>query len=285
MLRIAIQSSGRTHDESLRLLDEVGVRLSFSEAEPFIVRSVNLPIEVLFVQKERVPSFVADGAADIGICSEFLAHESDSLDVRVLKHLGFGKATLSLAVPQSVKYRGIDWFRDRTIATPYPDVLARFFKEKSIRTNIKYLSERVYIAPQIGLADAICDRVYSGTTLMSHNLKEVETIMQSESVLISSRKLHPSKQILLDALLLRIDSAQNARNRKILRMLVPKKSIDEIISIITLTNKTEVWTTVGESMAKLEAVVDEKWLWDVIEHFKELGAGEISIIQIENFIN
>ena len=132
MLRIAIQSKGRMNQESLELLDSVGVKLVLRESNPLLVRSANFPAEVLFVEKERIPDFVLQGIVDVGICGEYLARQASTPDECIIKRLGFNKSTLSLAIPRDAKYKGIEWFMGKTIATPYPDLLLKYLKSPLI---------------------------------------------------------------------------------------------------------------------------------------------------------
>ena len=284
MLRIAIQSKGRMNQESLELLDSVGVKLSMRESNPLLVRSSNFPAEVLFIEKDRIPEFVALGIADVGICGEYLARQAGTSDDCIIKRLGFNKSTLSLAIPREVKYRGIDWFAGKTIATPYPELLTRFLKSRGVKATTRLMREHVYMAPKIGISDAICDRVYSGTSLMSENLKEVETVMTSEAILIATPSMSPLNRMILDEFLLRIDAIQAAVGKKFVRMNVPVDNVDRIVTILPAIHQPSISQYCNDGFVSVSVVMDEKRLWDILERFKELGAKEILICPIDKMI-
>ena len=151
-----------------------------------------------FIEKDRIPEFVALGIVDVGICGEYLARQAGTSDDCIIKRLGFNKSTLSLAIPRDAKYKGIEWFMGKTIATPYPDLLLKYLKSHGIKAKARLMREHVYMAPKVGIADAICDRVYSGTALMSENLKEVETVMTSEAILIATPNMTPLNKMSLN---------------------------------------------------------------------------------------
>lgn len=284
MLRIAIQSRGRMNQESLELLDSVGVKLSVRETNPIFVRSSNFPAEVLFLEKDRIPEFVAQGIADVGICGEYLASQYGTPDNCIIKRLGFNKSTLSLAIPREVKYRGIEWFMGKTIATPYPDILFKYLKSHGIKASIRLMREHVYMAPKVGIADAICDRVHSGTALMSENLKEVETVMTSEAILIATPSISPLNKMILDEFLLRIDAIQAAVGKKFVRMNVPMESLESIISILPSVHRPSLSHYQNDEFVSVSVVMDEKRLWDILERLKSLGAKEILICPIDKMI-
>ena len=284
MLRIAIQSKGRMNQESLELLDSVGVTLSVRESNPILVRSSNFPAEVLFLEKDRIPEFVSQGIVDIGICGEYLARQANTPDDCIIKRLGFNKSSLSLAIPRDVKYRGMEWFIGKSIATPYPDLLSRFLKLHGIKATTRLMREHVYMAPKVGIADAICDRVYSGTSLMSENLREVETVMTSEAILIATPSMSPLNRMILDEFLLRIDAIQAAVGKKFVRMNIPIGKKDEIIAILPSVHRPSIAHYQDDDMISLSVVMDEKRLWDILERLKELGAKEILICPIDKMI-
>lgn len=270
--------------ESLDLLDSVGVKLVLRESNPLLVRSSNFPAEVLFVEKDRIPEFVAQGIADVGICGEYLARQAGTPDSCVIKRLGFNKSTLSLAIPRDAKYKGIEWFIGKTIATPYPDLLTRYLKTRGVKASTRLMREHVYMAPKIGIADAICDRVHSGTSLMSENLKEVETVMTSEAILVATPTMTPLNQMILDEFLLRIDALQAAVGKKFVRMNVPINMVDEIVEILPSVHRPSLSRYHDDEWVSVSVVMDEKRLWDILERLKTLGAKEILICPIDKMI-
>lgn len=284
MLRIAIQSKGRMNQESLELLDSVGVKLSVRESNPVLVRSSNFPAEVLFIEKDRIPEFVALGIVDIGICGEYLARQAGTPEDCIIKRLGFNKSTLSLAIPRDAKYRGIEWFIGKSIATPYPELLSRFLKSHGVKASTRLMREHVYLAPKLGIADAICDRVYSGTSLMSENLREVETVMTSEAILIATSTMSPLNKMILDEFLQRIDAIQAAVGKKFVRMNIPAGNLDEIIKILPSVHQPSISHYLDNEWLSVSVVMDEKRLWDILEKLKSLGAKEILICPIDKMI-
>lgn len=272
------------NQESLELLDSVGVTLSVRESNPILVRSSNFPAEVLFLEKDRIPEFVSQGIVDIGICGEYLARQANTPDDCIIKRLGFNKSSLSLAIPRDVKYRGMEWFIGKSIATPYPDLLSRFLKLHGIKATTRLMREHVYMAPKVGIADAICDRVYSGTSLMSENLREVETVMTSEAILIATPSMSPLNRMILDEFLLRIDAIQAAVGKKFVRMNIPTDKKDEITAILPYIHRPSIAHYQDDDTISLSVVMDEKRLWDIFERLKELGAKEILICPIDKMI-
>lgn len=214
MLRIAVQSKGRLYDETMELLTEAGIKLT-AVKRTLLVPSRNFPVELLFLRDDDIPDSVATGTADIGIVglNEVLEKQQN---VKVLRKLGFSKCRLSLAIPKDAKYDGLEWFNNRKIATSYPKILKKFLDEKGITADIHVISGSVEIAPGIGLADAIFDIVSSGGTLVSNNLVEVETVLQSEAVLIGNNgsELSADKQEVLDELMFRIEAVKAAEGKK-----------------------------------------------------------------------
>ncbi len=272
------------NQESLELLDSVGVKLSVRESNPVLVRSSNFPAEVLFIEKDRIPEFVALGIVDIGICGEYLARQAGTPEDCIIKRLGFNKSTLSLAIPRDAKYRGIEWFIGKSIATPYPELLSRFLKSHGVKASTRLMREHVYLAPKLGIADAICDRVYSGTSLMSENLREVETVMTSEAILIATSTMSPLNQMILDEFLQRIDAIQAAVGKKFVRMNIPAGNLDEIIKILPSVHQPSISHYLDNEWLSVSVVMDEKRLWDILERLKELGAKEILISPIDKMI-
>lgn len=284
MLRIAIQPKGRMNQECMNLLEQVGVKLSIRESNPVLVRSSNFPAEVLFLEKDSIPELVQSSVVDVAICGEYMAQQALVPKDCIVKRLGFDKSTLSLAIPRDTKYKGIEWFTGKTIATPYPELVQQFFKNKNIRTNVRLMREQVYMAPKIEVADAICDRVHSGTTLISEHLKEVEVIMQSEAVLIVSPAITPQKKMILDELIQRIEAVQYAVGKKFVSLNAPVAALDDIIEFMPSLRRPTITYYNDNEWATVSTVMDEKRLWDIIERLKYLGAEEIVICPIDKII-
>ena len=210
MLKIAIQKSGRLYEYSIRLLKECGIELNNGNRE-LKTAAFNFPLEVYFLRDDDIPQYVYDGVADIGIVGENVFLET-AKDISLVNRLGFGKCRLSIAIPNSMQYNSINDLNGLKIATSYSLLLQQFLNKKNITAEIHEISGSVEIAPGIGLADAICDLVSSGSTLFTNGLKEIEVVLQSEAVLVANKKLPESKKQILDKLLLRINAVKAAKN-------------------------------------------------------------------------
>lgn len=283
MLRIAVQSKGRLYDETMELLSEAGIKLT-AVKRTLLVPSRNFPVELLFLRDDDIPDSVATGTADIGIVglNEVLEKQQK---VEILRRLGFSKCRLSLAIPKEIQYSGIEWFNNRKIATSYPKILASFLAENNIDADIHVISGSVEIAPGIGLADAIFDIVSSGSTLVSNNLAEVATVLQSEAVLIGNgRRLSNDKQAALDELLFRIEAVKAAESKKYILMNVPKAKLPEVLSVLPGIKSPTVLPLADENWCSVHTVLEEKHFWEIINKLKGAGAEGILVLDIEKMV-
>lgn len=282
MLRIAVQSKGRLNEDSMSLLEEVGVKLSVGKRQ-LLTRSSNFPAEILFLRDDDIPKSVADGIADIGIVGENELVEKHA-NADIVKRLGFSSCRLSLAVPKETKYKGLEWFNGKKIATSYPDILATFLKKNNLKSKIFVISGSVEISPEIGVADAIFDIVSSGSTLVAHHLKEVEVVMESEAVMIANKQLTPLKQTIFEELVFRIEAVQEAAQKKYILMNVPNDKINDIVEILPGMKAPTIMPLVRDGWSSLHTVLDEKRFWDIIGKLKQLGAEGILVLPIEKMI-
>lgn len=282
MLRIAVQSKGRLYDETMELLQEAGIKLT-SVKRTLLVPSRNFPVELLFLRDDDIPDSVATGTADIGIVglNEVLEKQQR---VEVLRHLGFSKCRLSLAIPKEVKYDGLQWFNGKKIATSYPKILIDFMRENGITADVHVISGSVEIAPGIGLADAIFDIVSSGSTLVSNNLAEVATVLQSEAVLIGSRKLSDEKQEILQELLFRIEAVKAAEGKKYILMNVPKAKLADVLTVLPGIKSPTILPLADEQWSSVHTVLPEKHFWEIINALKSAGAEGILVLDIEKMV-
>ena len=283
MLRIAVQSKGPLYDETMELLSEAGIKLT-AVKRTLLVPSRNFPVELLFLRDDDIPDSVATGTADIGIVAlnEVLEKQQK---VEILRRLGFSKCRLSLAIPKEIQYSGIEWFNNRKIATSYPKILASFLAENNIDADIHVISGSVEIAPGIGLADAIFDIVSSGSTLVSNNLAEVATVLQSEAVLIGNgRRLSDDKQAALDELLFRIEAVKAAESKKYILMNVPKAKLPEVLSVLPGIKSPTVLPLADENWCSVHTVLEEKHFWEIINKLKGAGAEGILVLDIEKMV-
>ncbi|MBQ7940865.1 MAG: ATP phosphoribosyltransferase [Muribaculaceae bacterium] len=283
MLRIAVQSKGRLYDETMELLGEAGIKLT-AVKRTLLVPSRNFPVELLFLRDDDIPDSVATGTADIGIVglNEVLEKRQK---VEIIKELGFSKCRLSLAIPQKHQYQGVEWFNGKKIATSYPRILEDFLKKNNIQADIHVISGSVEIAPGIGLADAIFDIVSSGSTLVSNNLTEVETILSSEAVLIGNmRKLDDAKQQILEELLFRIEAVKTAENKKYVLMNVPRAKLNEVVTILPGIKSPTILPLADENWCSVHTVIEEKHFWEIIGKLKAAGAEGLLVLNIEKMI-
>jgi ATP phosphoribosyltransferase len=282
MLRIAVQSKGRLNEDTMSLIQETGIKLE-SGKRTLLVPAKNFPIEILYLRDDDIPQSVASGIADVGIVGENEFEEKKE-KADILKRLGFSKCRLSIAIPKSVDYKGVEWLEGKTIATSYPVILQEFLQKNKIKSEIHVITGSVEIAPGIGLADCIFDIVSSGSTLVSNQLKEVEVVMQSEALLIGNPQMGEEKRIILESLLFRIQSVQNAENKKYVMMNVPNDNILSIVNEIPGMRSPTVMPLAKPGWSSLHTVLDEKRFWEIIDKLKALGAEGILELPIEKMI-
>lgn len=282
ILKIAVQTKGRLNEDSLKLIDEAGIKLPLSTRK-LISTASNFPLEALFLRDDDIPQAVAMGVADIGVVGENEMLEKKE-DVVIAKRLGFSKCRLSLAIPKDDVYEGVKYFNGKKIATSYPEILKDFFKEKNISAEIHVITGSVEIAPGIGLADAIFDIVSSGSTLVSNRLKEVEVVVKSEAVLIANPNLSEEKQAILDELIFRMESVQRAEKKKYILLNAPNENLAEIESYLPGMKSPTVMPLAEEGWSSVHSVIDEKDFWVIIGKLKAAGATGILVIPIEKMI-
>ncbi|MDJ1505503.1 ATP phosphoribosyltransferase [Xanthocytophaga agilis] len=282
MIRIAIQKSGRLSEDSLNLIRECGIQFNNGTGK-LKSEAANFPAEFLSLRDDDIPGYVADGVADIGIVGENVLIETHQ-KVDLVHRLGFSKCRLSLAVPRGDDYRQLTDLHQKRIATSYPRILSNFLQEHKIEADIHEISGSVEIAPSIGLTDAICDIVSSGSTLMSNGLKEVEVIFRSEAVLIAHPNLSPARQQILDKLIFRIKSVQAAKNNKYILLNAPKDAVAQITSILPGMKSPTIVPLAEEGWVSIHSVINENAFWDIIDNLRAAGAQGILVVPIEKMI-
>jgi len=282
MLKIAIQKSGRLYEDSIKLLKECGIELNNGNKQ-LKAAAFNFPIEVYFLRDDDIPQYVYDGVADIGIVGENVLLEKNK-DIDIAYRLGFGRCRLSIAVPKAVQYNSIEDLRGLKIATTYSTILQQYLNKKNIEAEIHEISGSVEIAPSIGLADAICDLVSSGSTLFTNGLKEVEVILQSEAVLSVNKNLTTEKRLILEKLLLRINSVKTAKNNKYILLNAPNHQLKNIFSLLPGMKSPTVVPLAEDGWSSIQSVVNENDFWEVIEKLKQFEAEGIIVIPIEKMI-
>ncbi|MEP6924478.1 MAG: ATP phosphoribosyltransferase [Pyrinomonadaceae bacterium] len=281
-LRIAIQKSGRLSEDSALLLKECGVRFNHSLGK-LKTESENFPLEIFFLRDDDIPEYVADAVADIGIVGENVLLEAGKR-VQVVEKLGFGKCRLSLAVPRNFEYNSPKNLDGQRIATSYPNILRKFLKRQKVTAEIHTISGSVEIAPGIGLADAICDLVSSGSTLFTNGLREVETVLQSEAVLISREKLPDERQKLLERLLFRIKAVRAAKSNKYILLNAPNSKLAQVISLLPGIKSPTIMPLAEKGWSSIHSVINENDFWEIVESLKRAGAEGILVLPIEQMV-
>lgn len=281
-LKIAIQKSGRLHDQSLKLLRDCGIYID-NGSDQLKAPSSNFPLEVFYLRNSDIPQYLKDGVVDLAIIGENTLFEKQK-EITILQKLGFSKCRLSLAVPKTEENVSLEWFDGKNIATSYPNSLNQFLNEKGIQATIHQISGSVEIAPNIGLADAICDLVSSGSTLFKNGLKESVTLFKSEACIASSRQLKGDKKRISENLLFRINAVIQAKRSKYVLMNVPNANITSITTLLPVLKSPTILPLAMEGWSSLHSVIDEEKFWDVIDQLKEAGAEGILVIPIEKMI-
>lgn len=282
VLRIAVQKSGRLYEESVQLLKECGIDLR-NVKDRLKTVSENFPIEVFFLRDDDIPEYVEDGVADIGIVGQNVLGEKGR-KVTSVEELGFGKCRLSIAVPKSMDYIDASSLQGKRIATSYPHLVAEFLKERSITASIHEISGSVEIAPGIGLADVVADLVSSGGTLFVNGLKEVETILESQAVLIANANIDDQRKAILEKLLFRIRAVKKAKKNKYVLLNAPNDQLQKIINLLPGMRSPTVLPLAESGWSSIHCVLSESEFWDKIQQLKEAGAEGILVVPIEKMI-
>lgn len=281
-IRIAVQKSGRLSEESLKLFKACGIKFESGGSKLKTVSS-NFPIEFLFLRDDDIPGYVEDGVADLGVIGENVLMEHIR-QVNVVKELGFSKCRLSLAIPRNEQYTDLSYFEGKNIATSYPNLTNAFLAKQGINVTTHEISGSVEIAPSIGLAEAICDIVSTGGTLLSNGLKEVATVFQSQAVLIASKQLNAEKQAILEKLLFRIDSVQRGQNAKYVVLNAKESDVANIKALLPGMKAPSIMPLAESGWVSIHSVISENDFWDIIEALREAGAQGILVLPIEKMI-
>jgi len=266
----------------MELLREIGIYVDDSKRK-YLAKAANFPVELLYLRDDDIPQVVATGAADLGIVGLNEVKEK-SLPVTIEEELGFGHCRLSLAIPKNEDYAGPSYFEGKRIATSYPGILGRYLEENGVNATIESITGSVEIAPAAGIADAIFDIVSSGGTLVANNLKEVETVLESQAVLISSGSLEDGKAGLLEEIRFRLESARGSRGKKYLLMNLPTASVEEAVKILPALKSPTVMPLAEEGWCSLHSVVDTADLWEKVRQLKAIGAEGILVLNVDKII-
>jgi len=282
-LKIAIQRSGRLSEPSIELLKKCDINFQDGLGK---LRSLaeNFPLEIFSLRDNDIPQYVEDGVADIGIVGENIIAES-GCNIEMVAKLGFGRCRLSLAVPKAFPYSATKDLDGLRIATTYPAILKNYLNGRSVKADIHNISGSVEIAPSIGLADAVCDLVGSGSTLFSNGLVEVETVMTSEAVLISNRALETGLQKILDKLLFRISAVRSAQQNKYILLNAPNERLDEISQLLPGIKSPTIMPLAESGWSSLHSVINDNDFWEIVEKLRDAGAEGILVLSIDQMIS
>ncbi|QCW99813.1 ATP phosphoribosyltransferase [Aggregatimonas sangjinii] len=281
-IRIAIQKSGRLNEDSLRILKDCGISIDNGK-DQLKASSRNFPMEVFYLRNGDIPQYLRDGVVDIAIIGENVLIEKGE-DIRVAEKLGFSKCKVSLAIPKGVSYNSIQDLEGKRIATSYPNTVKNYLSEKGVKADLHIISGSVEIAPNIGLADAICDIVSSGSTLFKNNLKEVEVMLKSEAVLAVSPQITEERKQLLQKLQFRIQSVLRARQSKYVLLNAPDESLKDIIALLPGMRSPTVLPLAEEGWSSVHTVINKDKFWEVIDELKLAGAEGILVCEIEKMV-
>ena len=282
-LKIAIQKNGRLHNDSIKLLKDCGIEINNGNEQLKVVVD-NFPLEILYLRNSDIPQYLEDGTVHIAIIGENLLEEKQK-DVIIVKKLGFSKCRVSLAVPQDVDVDTINFFNGKKIATSYPVTLKKYLDRNKINAEIHTISGSVEIAPNIGLTDAICDIISSGSTLFKNGLKETNVILKSEAVLAKSLHLTQKQEVIVNKLVFRINAVLRAKNSKYILLNVPNDKISAVTKILPVLKSPTVLPLSLEGWSSLHSVIDDNKFWEVIDELKKAGAEDILIIPIDKMVN
>lgn len=281
-IRIAIQKSGRLNEDSLRILKDCGISIDNGK-DQLKALSRNFPMEVFYLRNGDIPQYLRDGVVDIAIIGENVLIEKGE-DIAIAEKLGFSKCKVSLAIPKAVGYTDVQDFEGKRIATSYPNTVRNYLKEKGVQADLHIISGSVEIAPNIGLADAICDIVSSGSTLFKNNLKEVEVMLKSEAVLAVSPRISTERKKLLEKLQFRIQSVLRARQSKYVLLNAPNEKLENIISKLPGMRSPTVLPLAEDGWSSVHTVIQKDKFWEVIDELKQAGAEGILVCPIEKMV-
>ncbi|OIQ27523.1 MAG: ATP phosphoribosyltransferase [Bacteroidetes bacterium MedPE-SWsnd-G2] len=281
-LKIAVQKSGRLHEGSMKLLKDVGIAIQNGNNQ-LKASAQNFPLEVIYLRNSDIPKYLRDGIIDAAIIGENLLIENGN-DISVLEQLGFSKCKVSIAIPKDKNFSGISDLNGKQIATSYPNTVTQFLKSKNIEAQIHVINGSVEVAPNLGLADVICDIVSSGNTLFKNNLKEVYQMFTSQAVLAVSPVISEESKIILNKLQFRIKSVLKGRNCNYILLNVPNAKLDNVLKVIPGMKSPTVLPLAKEGWCSVHSVIEKSSFWEIIDELKENGAQGILVCPIENMV-
>ena len=281
-LKIAVQKSGRLNQDSLKILKEIGISIDNGK-DQLKASARNFPLEVFYLRNGDIPQYLRDGVVDAAIIGENVLVEKGD-DITVVEKLGFSKCRVSIAVPKSSDAKSLKDLEGKKIATSYPNTVNQFLAKNDVNANLHIINGSVEIAPNIGLADGICDIVSSGSTLFKNGLKEIEVLLKSEAVLATSPKISTENQAIIDKIQFRLKSVLRGRQNKYVLLNAPNDKLDKIVNILPGMNSPTILPLAKEGWSSLHSVINKNDFWNVIDELKANGAEGILVCPIENMV-
>ncbi|SDS36573.1 ATP phosphoribosyltransferase [Formosa sp. Hel1_31_208] len=281
-LKIAVQKSGRLHDDSMKILKDVGISIDNGK-DQLKASAKNFPLEAFYLRNGDIPQYLKDGVVDAAIIGENVLIEKGN-GITIMEKLGFSSCKVSVAVPKSVHYNSIQDLEGKRIATSYPNTVNQFLEKHKVNANLHIINGSVEIAPNIGLADAIVDIVSSGSTLFKNGLKEAEVLLKSQAVLAVSPLISEENQLILNKLQFRLQSVLKGRRNKYVLLNAPNDKLDAIINILPGMNSPTILPLAKEGWSSLHSVINKNEFWDIIDELKLNGAEGILVCPIENMV-
>ena len=282
MIRLALQKSGRLNQDSLKLLKDCGISIDNGK-DQLKASAHNFPMEVFFLRNGDIPKYIRDGVVDLAIVGENLLMEK-GMDLNVIEKLGFSKCRVSIAFPKGVEFMGVQDLQGKRIATSYPNTVKIFLEKNNIKADLHIINGSVEIAPNIGLADAICDIVSSGSTLFKNNLKEVVEIATSQAVLVQGNSLTNDQLEIINKLRFRVQSVLRAKKSKYILLNAPNDKIEAISLILPVLKSPTVLPLAKIGWSSLHSVINAEDFWEVIDQLKDAGAEDILVCPIEKMV-
>ena len=281
-LKIAVQKSGRLNEDSMKILKAIGISIDNGK-DQLKASARNFPLEVFYLRNGDIPQYLRDGVVDAAIVGENVLIEKGN-DLNIVERLGFSKCRVSIAVPKSSEAKSLKDLEGKRIATSYPNTVNQFLEKAGIKANLHIINGSVEIAPNIGLADAVCDIVSSGSTLFKNGLKEIETLLKSEAVLATSPRISEENQAIIDKIQFRLKSVLRGRENKYVLLNAPNDKLDKIVDILPGMNSPTILPLAKDGWSSLHSVINKNDFWNVIDELKANGAEGILVCPIENMV-
>jgi len=281
-LKIAVQKSGRLNEDSLRILKQIGISIDNGK-DQLKASARNFPLEIFYLRNGDIPQYLKDGVVDAAIIGENVLIEKGK-DIVIIEKLGFSKCRVSIAVPKSSGAKNLKDLEGKRIATSYPNTVNQILEKEGIKANLHIINGSVEIAPNIGLADGICDIVSSGSTLFKNGLKEIEVLLKSEAVLATSPKISEENQAIIDKIQFRLKSVLRGRENKYVLLNAPNDKLENIVDILPGMNSPTILPLAKKGWSSLHSVINKNDFWNVIDELKVNGAEGILVCPIENMV-